>query len=219
MPSRSDEEEMNAPDDVDQSAAMTSAGLGGAGRVKPDGETVTEKETEDVTPSKKRLKWNGRAWITLLKRWVTGKRAEMEEEDMNREMYELALNWMAESKLRKLSGHISKDTDLTLWKQFGEYTKERNTVLVRLFHCPMRHSCGCMAGLRVMEGPGWMQLDRCSEHHPESHDADASKYLTYDQIIAVVDGVTIAQQQSAATLRRNMQMEGHRAQERKFLLI
>jgi hypothetical protein len=38
----------------------------------------------------------------------------MEEEDMNREMYELARTWMAESKLRKLPGHISKDTNLIL---------------------------------------------------------------------------------------------------------
>jgi hypothetical protein len=27
----------------------------------------------------------------------------------------------------------------------------------------------------VMEVPGWMQLDRCGEHHAESYDADASK--------------------------------------------
>jgi hypothetical protein len=63
-----------------------------------------------------------------------------------------------------------------------------------------------MAGLQVMEGPGRMQLDRCCEHHVESHDADASKYLTYNQIIAVADGVTIAPQQSAAILLRNIQM-------------
>jgi hypothetical protein len=46
-----------------------------------------------------------------------------------------------------------------------------------------------------------MQLDRCSENHAESHDCDASKYLTYARIIAVAYGVTIAPQQSAATLR------------------
>jgi hypothetical protein len=40
------------------------------------------------------------------------------------------------------------------------------------------------------------------KHHAESHDSDASKYLRYDQIIAVADGVTIALQQSAATLRK-----------------
>ncbi len=71
MLSRSDEEEMVAPDDVDRSAAMTSADNGGAGHVEPDGETVTEKESENETPSKKGSKWilwNGSTQFTLLKR-------------------------------------------------------------------------------------------------------------------------------------------------------
>jgi hypothetical protein len=47
---------------------MTSAGNGGAGRVEQeDGETVTENESEDETPSKKRREWNGNAQFTLLK--------------------------------------------------------------------------------------------------------------------------------------------------------
>ncbi len=111
---------------------------------------------EDETPSKKRRQWNGRAQFTLLKRWVTGERAEMEEVDINREMYELARKWMAKSKLLKLPGHISKATNLALWKQFWEYKKERGAVLVQLFRCPMLYSCGCMAGVQVMEAQGWM---------------------------------------------------------------
>ncbi len=64
----------------------------------------------------------------------------MEEEDTNREMYELARMWMAESKLWKLPCHISKDTDIALWKKIREYKKDRKivTVLVRLFRSPMR---------------------------------------------------------------------------------
>jgi hypothetical protein len=61
--------------------------------------------------------------ITLLKRWVTGERAKMEEEDtgIKREMYELARQWMAKSKLLKHPGHnicrhISTATDSALWK-------------------------------------------------------------------------------------------------------
>ncbi len=57
-----------------------------------------------------------------------------------------------------------------------------------------------------MECPICIQLDRCCEHDAESNDADASKYLTNDRNIAVADSVTIAQQQSAATLPHNMQM-------------
>ncbi len=50
-----------------------------------------------------------------------------------------------------------------------------------------------------------MQLDQCGKHNANSHDEDKSKYLKHDQIVAVTDAVTIAQQQSAAQLRRNMQ--------------
>jgi hypothetical protein len=56
---------------------------------------------EDETPSKKRRLRNGSAQFTLLKRWVTGEQANIEEEDINREMYELARKWMTDSKLRK----------------------------------------------------------------------------------------------------------------------
>ncbi len=79
MPSRSDEEELNAPDDVDQSATVTSAGNGRAGQVEQDGETVNENESEEGAPLKKRRKWNGCTQFTLLKRWVTVELAAMEE--------------------------------------------------------------------------------------------------------------------------------------------
>ncbi len=50
---------MNAPDDMDQSAAMTSAGNDRGSRVEQDGGNVTEHESEDELPSKKRRKRNG----------------------------------------------------------------------------------------------------------------------------------------------------------------
>jgi hypothetical protein len=59
-----------------------------------------------------------------------------------------------------------------------------------------------------MEGSDWMQLDRCGEHNANSHDEDKSKYLKHEQIVAVTDAVTIAPQQSAAQLRRNIQLAG-----------
>ncbi len=71
---------MNDTDDVDQSAAMTSAGNGGAGCVEQDGKTVTENESEEGTPLKQQCKRNVSTQLTLPKRWVTGELAEMEEE-------------------------------------------------------------------------------------------------------------------------------------------
>ena len=59
-----------------------------------------------------------------------------------------------------------------------------------------------------MEGTGFKQLDRIGKHNADSHKQDKSKYLKHEQIVAVADAVTIAPQQSAAQLRRNMAMAG-----------
>ncbi len=58
----------------------------------------------------------------------------MEEEDseINREMYELAHKWMAESNLRKLPCHISKDTDHSVWSSFGGTRRTCTGVIVAL---------------------------------------------------------------------------------------
>ena len=45
-----------------------------------------------------------------------------------------------------------------------------------------------------MEGPEYMQLDRCSEHYANSQDEDSSKYLKHEQIVSVADAVTLALQ-------------------------
>jgi hypothetical protein len=146
-----------------------------------------------------------------MKRWVTGDQAEMDQDDIDRELFELAREWMEVSKLKKLPGkklpgHVAKETDVSLWKQFRDWTKKKGAVRVRSFRCPLKHRTGCNAGIRIQYGPDWMQLDRCGEHNANSHDHDKSKYLKYDQIVAISDAVTIAPQMSAAQLRRNMQL-------------
>ena len=94
-----------------------------------------------------------------------------------------------------------------MWKQYRLHTTKKGA-RDRVFRCPMRHRCGCKAGIRVLEATGWKQLDRVGEHNADSHKEDKSKYLKHDQTIAVADVVTIAPQQSAAQLRRNMAMAG-----------
>ncbi len=59
--------------------------------------------------------------------------------------------------------------------------------------------------IRIMEGPDWIQQfqpDRCGEHNANSHDDNKSKFLMHEQIVA--DAVTVAPQQSASQLRRNL---------------
>ena len=74
----------------------------------------------------------------MIKRWVTGhgKQAEMHQNDIDRELVELARDWMEVSKLKKLTGHFAKETDVALCKQFREYPKQKGAILVRLFRCP-----------------------------------------------------------------------------------
>jgi hypothetical protein len=98
------------------------------------------------------------------------------------ELFELAREWMSVSKPRKVLCHVAKETDdaLPVCKQFREYPKRKDAILVRLLPCPLRHQCGFLAVIRIMEGVNWMQLDRCCKHNANSHDEDKFKHLKYD---------------------------------------
>ncbi len=87
---------------------------------------------------------------------------------------------MERSKLKKLPGHVAKETDVALCKQFREYPKQKGAILVRLFRCSLRHQCGFLAGISNMEGADWIQLDLCCKHNANSHDEDKSQYLKYN---------------------------------------
>ena len=68
-----------------------------------------------------------------MKHWVTGEKAEMGQEDIDRELFELAREGTAVSMLRKLPGHVAKETDVALWKQVRDYPKHKGSIPVRLF--------------------------------------------------------------------------------------
>ncbi len=65
---------------------------------------------------------------TLIKRWVPGEKAEMEQDDIDSELFELAREWMSVSKLRMLPGHVAKESDAALWKKFREHPRRSSTV-------------------------------------------------------------------------------------------
>jgi hypothetical protein len=108
----------------------------------------------------------------------------MESQDIERELFELARDWMPQSKLKILPGHQSRSTDASLGKQYREYKEKKKSVLIQLFRCQLHR--GCRAGIRILEGP-----DRCGEDNANSHDEDSAKYLKQDQIVAVADAVTL----------------------------
>jgi hypothetical protein len=75
-----DTEDKNAYKDVVQSTPTKAAGHDGTSRVDPDGELDMEKESDMEEGNKARKgKDMMKLTSTLIKRWVTGKAAEIEE--------------------------------------------------------------------------------------------------------------------------------------------
>ena len=58
-----------------------------------------------------------------------------------------------------------------LWQLRRQATSASNGFAIREFQCPMRHlcKCKCNVGLRIVEGPGFMQLERLGMHDRQSH--------------------------------------------------
>ncbi len=82
---------MNAPDEEPPCTPPRPTGNGGAGQPESDGEMDSDEVSdEDLQASKKKRKWFGRREFTLIKRWVTGDKAEMDSEDIERGLFEVA---------------------------------------------------------------------------------------------------------------------------------
>ena len=93
------------------------------------------------------------------------------------EIDQLAHNWMRKSRLLAHPDHVPKAWDLGLWKLLNEYTKGEGKTLVRLYRCPAWDKAHCRAGIRILEGPGYVQMDICGSHNKTSHDKDGAPYL------------------------------------------
>ena len=143
---------MNAHDEDPPCTPVKATGNGGAGRVDPDGDSDSdEDDLNEDHQSRKKRKWSCRADNREVKTWVTGDRAVMESEDIEREIFELARDFMSASKLKKLPGHNAKPTDVTLWKQYRDYKTVRR-IYFRCFRCPLCHRTNCKAGIQIVRG-------------------------------------------------------------------
>ena len=132
-------------------------GNDGAGADDQNGSTESENSSDFDLPQAKQKRRRTPLDYVLIKEWVTGEKAVMDEEDIEHEMFNAARDFMSASLLRKLPNHFSKPTDYYLWKLVRDRTTKLG-VRNRFFRCPMRFRCGCMAGIRIMEGHGWKQL-------------------------------------------------------------
>ncbi len=67
-----------------------------------------------------------------------------------------------------LSGQIPERDELHLWKLFRSARSASNGVSIREYKCPMCHQSDCRAGLHIVRGIGFEQLERCGSHHLDS---------------------------------------------------
>lgn len=137
-----------------------------------EAESVGEIENDGVEFDVDILTGDGvqRSQYTLLKTWVTGDKAIMEEEDIKMEIFDLARSWMNASLLFKMPGQVEGEDDIALWKCFRSYRTQSSSHSIRLFHCPMFYLCKCNAGLRIITGPTYICLYKRGEHCATSHD-------------------------------------------------
>ncbi len=71
--------------------------------------------------------------------------------------------------MKMLPEQIPERDELHLWKLFRSTRSASNGVSIREYKCPMRHQSNCRAGLRIVHGNGFEQLERCRSHHLDSH--------------------------------------------------
>jgi hypothetical protein len=175
MPCRSDEEEAQIPESPNPVTPTKPPRNDGGGYDNLDAEfPLTQSDEEQEERPKQKRKH------TYVKRWVTGERAVLPEDDIERELFEEARELMHLSGLKKLPGHKGPDTDLHLWKNARAGHKTRTGMAYTIYCCPLRHRCKCMKTIRVGRGRGLLILERYGLHDVHSHDEDGSKYLKYD---------------------------------------
>ena len=117
-------------------------------------------------------KWRteGTDWY-YIRKWAIAAKAEMEQEDIDMEFFDLARQYMSLSGLRKVPGHVAHPDDIALFNQDSMFPSNNGKVIHAVYVCPMRHLCGCMAGFRLTKNleQGWMKMDICGFHDETSH--------------------------------------------------
>jgi hypothetical protein len=116
----------------------------------------------------------------VIKRWVTGERAETDEDAIRSELETQMRELMELTGQRKFPGHKTLDTDRGHWKLAFDHV-DRRGIKYQVYCCPMRHWCQYKISCRLVTGPGFIELQRHGLHDKDSHDDDGSIKLKYDQ--------------------------------------
>jgi hypothetical protein len=118
----------------------------------------------------------------------------------------MARKFFDNSKALKLPTHKSLPTDIHMWKQYHSCRSPKSEALIRIFRCPLKNRSDCPCCIKTIASIKSLELYFLGEHDEQCHAFDKSAYLKVKQIVAFVDGVKFAPQQSATALRWNMAM-------------
>ena len=201
MPCRPEEEFAQGPDPPNPAMPTDSTGNAGAGHAEPDAENSDAES--DLEAPQKRKRTRTILSYEVVKRWVTGDRAELTEDEIKAELALEATKLMELSGQKKFPCHRALDSDLGCWKLCKTHVDKRG-VEFRVYRCPMRHRCQCKCCIRVVTSKDYIELQRYGLHDRNSHDNDASKKLTYAQRVIVKEAAKTAPTLSGAALRRNL---------------
>ncbi len=109
---------------------------------KPHSQHLFLVDYEDLSLKAKRITEGtpGTDWFHIRK-WAIGLKAEMEQEDIDREFFDLARQYMSLSGLRKVPDHVALSDDIALWKKDSEFPTMNGKPIYILYVCPMCHLC------------------------------------------------------------------------------
>ena len=178
-----------------------STGDDGAGHAEPDAENA--ESGSDLEAPQKRKRPRTVLSYEVVKRWTTGERAELTEDEIKAELAMEATILMELSGQKKFPCHRALDSDLGCWKLCKTHVNKRG-VTFRVYHCPMRHRCKCRKAIRVVTCNDYIELQRYGIHDRNSHDDDASKKLTYVQKVFIKEAAKTAPTLSGVAIRRNL---------------
>ena len=203
----SSEEEAQSPELGASSSKDPPPPLESESEYAEEDEASSQSDAEKAEVSKKARDYKRpRAeWTTVLTH-NKGEAATIDEDEMKLQILQAANQIMEASRMYKLPGHRSKETDLGMWKQKRPWTVDKGETDVRWYYCPMRIRFGCCVQIKVIENAHHITLLQRGEHDENSHsnEKDKSKHLKVQQLHAIRTGVRIAPSQSARMLRRNL---------------
>ncbi len=143
---------------------------------------------EELQVTKPKRKWYGKITWTLMEQWVTGEKAEMVQEDFDREFSNLHVNGCWHPRLRSFRATLIRKQMLLYGRSFASTPRRRFRFLSNCFDARCVTG-GCMVGIRIIEGP--MDSNQCGNSQQGfgvlavSWKLQANKYTMFSGFIIV----------------------------------